>query len=453
MRLRVRPERIYSLSVNHSASVDQQLRTLKQLHADLMVLGFTGSYGRVAAFARNWRTDRQRESQTTGRGTFVPLIFGPGEAFQFDWSEDFAVLGGERTKLQVAHIKLSHSRAFLVRAYLLQTHEMLFDTHWHGFRVFGGIPGRGIYDNMSTAVTNILRGKEREYSQRFAQMCSHYLVKPVACTPGAGWEKGQVEKQVRDVRQWLFIPKPKFINLEELNQWLHDRCTQISHERKHPEYKDRTIQDVFKEEQTSLIPVTTEFEGYVEKECSVSSTSLVRYDRNHYSVPCKIAGQTTTIRAKANLILIIENGEQIASHQRIFDREKTIYNPWHYLDVLERKPGALRNGAPFQDWQLPSGLKRLQSRLSQVTGGDRQFVDILFAARLHGVDVTDKVCRKALSQGIIQSDVILNFLARELDTPEVKSVCTPPHLQLKMEPVADCSRYDHLRKGAKNATA
>ena len=125
----------------------KERRTVKQLHGDLVALGFTGSYNRVAAFARQWRAERQRELQTTGRGTFVPLSFCPGEAFQFDWSEDFAVLGGERTKLQVAHIKLSHSRAFLLRAYPLQTHEMLFDAHWHGFRVFGGVPGRGIYDS------------------------------------------------------------------------------------------------------------------------------------------------------------------------------------------------------------------------------------------------------------------------------------------------------------------
>lgn len=103
----------------------KQRRTAKQLHEDLVKLGYTGSYNRVAAFARDWRFDRQRESQTTGRGTFVPLTFSPGEAFQFDWSEDFAVLAGERTKLQVAHIKLSHSRAFVIRAYLLQTHAPL----------------------------------------------------------------------------------------------------------------------------------------------------------------------------------------------------------------------------------------------------------------------------------------------------------------------------------------
>jgi transposase len=107
----------------------KERRTVKRLHADLVTLGFTGSYARVAAFARRWKADRQREQQTTGRGTFVPLHFDPGDAFQFDWSEDFAVLGGERTKLQMAHIKLSHSRAFLLRAYPLQTHEMLFDVH------------------------------------------------------------------------------------------------------------------------------------------------------------------------------------------------------------------------------------------------------------------------------------------------------------------------------------
>lgn len=140
------------------------------MHADLVTLGFDGSYERVAAFVRAWKADRQHVMQTTGRGTFVPLVFQPGEAFQFDWSEDWAIIGGERVKLQVAHIKLSHSRAFLVRAYLLQTHEMLFDAHWHAFRVFGGISGRGIYDNMKTAIDRVRRGKQRDVNARFLAM-------------------------------------------------------------------------------------------------------------------------------------------------------------------------------------------------------------------------------------------------------------------------------------------
>ena len=133
----------------------KQKRTVKQLHADLVALGFAGSYGRVAAFARAWQTERQREQQTAGRGAFVPLVFQPAEAFQFDWSEDWAIIGGERTKLQAAHFKLCYSRAFIVRAYLLQTHEMLFDAHGQAFRVFGGVPRRGIYDNMRTAVDRV----------------------------------------------------------------------------------------------------------------------------------------------------------------------------------------------------------------------------------------------------------------------------------------------------------
>lgn len=133
----------------------KQRRTAKQMHADLMALGYEGSYNRVAAFARAWKADRQRDAQTSGRGTFVPLIFQPGEAFQFDWSEDWAMIGGKQTKLQAAHTKLSHSRAFVVRAYPLQTHEMLFDAMTQAFRVLGGVPQRGIFNNMKTAVDKI----------------------------------------------------------------------------------------------------------------------------------------------------------------------------------------------------------------------------------------------------------------------------------------------------------
>lgn len=131
----------------------KQKRTAKQLYVDLVALGFDGSYPRVAAFAREWKRSRQYEQQTSGRGTLVPLVFMPGEAFHFDWSEDWAIIAGERTKLQVAHSKLSHSRVFIVRAYLLQTHEMLFDALTQAFRVLGGVPRRGIYDNLWTPPT------------------------------------------------------------------------------------------------------------------------------------------------------------------------------------------------------------------------------------------------------------------------------------------------------------
>ncbi len=205
----------------------KQKRTLKQLHADLVSLGYDGSYCRVAAFSREWKADRQREFQTAGHGTFVPLAFEPGEAFQFDWSEDWAIIGHERTKLQVAHTKLSYSRAFIVRAYLLQTHEMLFDAHNHAFRVFGGIPGRGIYDNMRTAIDKVGRGKDRDVNVRFLAMASHYVFEPEFCNPASGWEKGQVEKNVQDARHRFFQPIPRFPSLEALNDWLELRCKEF----------------------------------------------------------------------------------------------------------------------------------------------------------------------------------------------------------------------------------
>jgi transposase len=152
-------------------------RTAKQMHAELVVLGYEGAYGRVASFVREWKADRLREQQTSGRGVYVPLVFQPGEAFQFDWSEDWAIIAGERTKLQVAHTKLSHSRAFIVRAYPLQTHEMLFDALGQAFRVLGGVAGRGIFDNMRTAVDQIGTGpnrigRARQVNRRFAAMAS-----------------------------------------------------------------------------------------------------------------------------------------------------------------------------------------------------------------------------------------------------------------------------------------
>lgn len=241
----------------------KQRRTVKQLHADLVALGFDGSYGRVAAFARAWKTQRQYEQQTSGRGTFVPLVFAPGEAFQFDWSEDWAVLGGERVKLQAAHTKLTHSKAFIVRAYPLQTHEMLFDALTQAFRVLGGVPHRGIFDNMKTAVDKVGTGKARQVNARFAALASHYLFEPEFCNPAAGWEKGQVEKNVQDARRRLWQRMPAFADLDALNAWLEEQCIAQWAEIPHGTLPG-TIAEVHAEELPSLMPLGGLFDGFVE---------------------------------------------------------------------------------------------------------------------------------------------------------------------------------------------
>src|SRR6195952_4969755 len=252
----------------------KQKRTVKQLHADLVALGFTGSYGRVAAFARVWKTERQREQNTAGRGAFVPLVFQPGEAFQFDWSEDWAVIGGERMKLQAAHFKLCHSRAFFVRAYPLQTHEMLFDAHNHGFRVLGGVPRRGIYDNMRTAVDRIGPSRERQGNAPLLALASHYLFEPEFCNPASGWEKGQVEKNVQDARHRLWQPMPQVASLEALNAWLEQRCFTLWEEIPHG-VEPGSVAAVWRQEMVCLMPVRRPFDGFVDETKRVSPTCLV----------------------------------------------------------------------------------------------------------------------------------------------------------------------------------
>src|SRR5882757_6307208 len=241
----------------------KQKRTTKQLHADLATLGYDGSYNRVAAFARDWKAARQQEQKTCGRGVFVPLAFLPGEAFQFDWSEDWAIIGGERTKLQVAHFKLSYSRAFILRAYPQQTHEMLFDAHNHAFRVLAGVPRRGIYDNMRTAVDKVGRGKERQVNARFSAMVSHFLFEADFCNPASGWEKRQIEKNVQDARHRLWQPAPNFLSLAALNDWLETRCRELWSQTPHGSHPG-AIAEAWAEEAQHLMQLPRPFDGFVE---------------------------------------------------------------------------------------------------------------------------------------------------------------------------------------------
>ena len=427
----------------------KQKRTILQLHADLVSLGYGGSYNRVAAFAREWKADRQREMNTTGRGTFVPLSFEPGEAFQFDWSEDWAIIGNERTKLQVAHTKLSYSRAFIVRAYLLQTHEMLFDAHNHAFRVLGGIPRRGIYDNMKTAVDKVGRGKERDVNARFLAMASHYLFELEFCNPASGWEKGQVEKNVQDTRHRLWQPTPRFPSLDALNDWLEARCKEYWAQTPHGKMQG-TIADLWAEEVPALMPASRPFDGFVEYTKRVTPTCLVHLERNRYSVPASFANRPVSLRVYPDRVVVAAEGVVICEHRRIIDRShdqpgKTVYDWRHYLAVVQRKPGALRNGAPFAE--LPEAFRTLQQHLLKKPGGDREMVDILALVLQHDEDAVLLAVEMALETGVPTKTHVLNLLHRLVDGKSITppTIDAPQALMLTNEPEANVERYDALR--------
>ena len=392
-------------------------------------------------YAKAWRW---RRSASTAQ-TYVPLVFSPGEAYQFDWSHEYVVLAGVTTKVKVAHVRLCHSRMFFVRAYPRASQEMVFDAHDRAFRLFQGACRRGIYDNMKTAVQTVLIGKERAFNRRFVQMCGHYLVEPTACTPGAGWEKGQVENQVGIIRGRFFTPRLRFKTYDELNAWLLDQCVAYARRHPHPVFKDRTVWQVFEDERPSLVGYRGPFDGFHAVPASVSKTCLVRFDSNKYSVAARAVGRPVEVHAYADRIVIRQDGEIVAEHARRFGRDQTVYDPWHYVPVLARKPGALRNGAPFKDWALPGALGRVRVRLAGHDDGDRQMVEILTAVLADGLAAVEAACAEALAGGVCSADVVLNILNRRRQPSETAPIPTPANLRLRFEPVADCTRYDRLR--------
>jgi transposase len=429
------------LTTNAAASVRERL-TLIRLFEELRGRGYEGGYDAVRRYARAWAL----ETAAAKVDAYVPLSFAPGEAYQFDWSHEIVLMNGLPMTVKVAHVRLCHSRMMFVRAYPRESQEMVFDAHDRAFAFFKGTCTRGIYDNMKTAVETIFVGKERTYNRRFLQMAGHYLVEPVACTPASGWEKGQVENQVGLVRERFFTPRLRVRSFDELNALLLDRCIAYAKAHRNPEFPDRTTWEVFEDERASLVPYRGPFDGFHAVAASVSKTCLVRFDNNKYSVAASAVGRPVEIRAYADRIVVRQDGRVVAEHPRSFGRGETIYDPWHYVPVLARKPGALRNGAPFKDWVLPGALDRVRRKLAGSNDGDRQMVDILAAVLDDGLVAVEAACAEALGEGVHSADVVLNILARRRPAGETITILTPDALKLRHEPIADCARYDALRR-------
>ena len=420
-------------------------RTALKLFQEIRTAGFDGDYSRVTEFVRRWRLN---SGQALVKA-YVPLRFELGEAFQFDWSEERLVIGGVWRKILASHLKLCASRAFVVQAYPTQSHEMLFDAHTRSFMALGGIPRRGIYDNMKTAVDKVNKGKGRTINSRFAAMASHYLFDPDFCNVASGWEKGVVEKNVQDsrLRIWQEAAKERFGSFTELNLWLLAKCRALWGELRHTEYGDLTIAEMLEHEQPSLMPMVTPFDGYVETLGKVSSTCLVIFDRCRYSAPCELVGQMVSIRIYPERLDFVAHDTVMASHVRCFERNQTRYDWQHYIPLIERKPGALRNGAPFAD--LPDPLLRLRSLLLKREGGDRIMAKVLTAVPKAGLESVLVAVEVVLESANLSAEHVENVLNR------LKVAPLPEHVETSLKvtevPIADTSRYDRLRTEANHA--
>ena len=312
--------------------------------------------------------------------------------------------------------------------------------------MFGGVPERGIYDNMKTAVDRVGRGKERQVNLRFLAMANHYVFEPEFCNPASSWEKGQVEKNVQDARPRLWQPVPNFPDLVALNTWLERRCLELWREIPHGTLAG-SIADVWAEEQPHLMPLPPAFDGFVEQNKRVSPTCLISFERNRYSGSASFANRPVGLRIYPDRVVVVAEGQ---IHERLIQRShhlpnRTIYDWRHSLAVIQRKPGALRNGAPFAE--LPPGFRRLQEQMLRRPGGDREMVDILSLVLHHDEQAVLAAVELALSEGLATKTHVLNLLHRLVDgkTTGGPLVETPQALMLRREPRANVERHDDLR--------
>ena len=260
------------------------------------------------------------------------------------------------------------------------------------------------------------------------------------------------------VRQRFFAPRVRVKSYEELNAWLIDRCIAWARAHRHPEVCDKSIWEMFEAERPSLVPYAGPFDGFHAVPASVSKTCLVRFDNNRYSVAASAVGRPVEIRAYAERIEFRQDGRVVGEHRRAFGRGETVYDPWHYVPVLARKPGALRNGAPFKDWVLPASLERVRRKLRRVPDGDRQATprDPDRVGPRDGRDPRRRAVRRpARGRGGLRRGALPGrpFRRRGSQHPGAPARAGPTGnhhgpdaLRLAHEPAADCSRYDNLRR-------
>jgi len=215
--------------------------------------------------------------------------------------------------------------------------------------------------------------------------------------------------------------------------------------RPHPEQKDMTVAEALEVKRPALQPMLAPFDGFHETQHAVTRTCLISFDRNRYSVAAWAVRRAVQVRAYVDRIVVRLGDEVIAEHPRCLGRDRTIYDPLHYLPVLENKPGALRNGAPFLSWELPPALGRLRRKLGSGDEADRRFVRVLAAISSDGLEAVEAATREALDPGAASDEVILNILSRRREPPPVRPLDVVVDLNLNHPPLADCARYDAVR--------
>jgi transposase len=409
------------LEADRSAPAKQR-HTAKRIFERLRAEhGYLGGYTVVKDYVRV-RRGQMKEA-------FVPLTHPPGHA-QVDFGQCIGIIGGVRTVMHVFCFDLPHSDAPFVKAYPAETTEAFLDGHVSAFAFFGGVPQSILYDNTKLAVVRILGDGQRARTRAFSELVSHFLFRDRFGRPGRGNDKGKVEGLVKFTQRTLMTPVPPAASFEALNASLIEACRARQGERagRHEEtIGERLVRDL-----AVLSPLPDGlFEPCEKKPAKVSSTGLVRYRTNDYSVPTRFAFQGVLVKGFVDEVAIICGDEIIARHGRIYGRDQFVFDPKHYLALLEQKPGALDQAAPLQGWTLPEGFQRIRRLLESRMGnrGKKEFIQILRLLEAFEEAIVAAAVVEAMRLGAISFDAVKQLvLARIEQRPARLDLARYPYL-------------------------
>ncbi|MBC8255483.1 MAG: IS21 family transposase [Ardenticatenia bacterium] len=437
-------QRIDDLLNENERLPPKQRYTSHTIYKELRKDGYQGSESTVRSYIGQRRKERRRCK------VYLPLEFDPGSDAQVDWGEAIVEMGGQRITVQLFYMRLCYSRKLFMMAFPTQKQEAFFEGHVQAFRHFQGAPRRITYDNLKTAVQKILEGHTRQEQQAFIAFRSHYLFESHFCTPGQGHEKGGVEHGVGFGRRNFMVPIPQVASFAELNRLLLAEC--LNDDARRVDRQPITIGAAWEVERAALLPLPTrDYPCCVTKPVCLTPYSQVEFETNRYSAPTDKVHPHLVLKAYPFRVDILYLEEILASHVRCYGRDQDIFNPLHYLPLLEQRPGAFQHAKPMRRWRetWPPAYERLLAKLQAEqahNGSVRELVKILKLHETYPANLIEQAVTQALAYGCIHADGVTLCL-RQLMHPEAAvaslDLTGNTRLDSHLEPL-DLRRYEQL---------
>jgi len=372
--------------------------------------GFSGCESSVRRYVRYAKA----RLGLSGKEAYIPLDPECAQEAEVDWGRGMAIVAGVRMSARLFCMRPRFSGKDFVRAYPCERQEAFFDGHIHGFSYYGGVFRTLVYDNLKSAVLRVLKGKTREEQREFVTFRSYYTFKAVFCNSGCGHEKGGVEGLVGFARRNYLVPVPEVGSFDELNELLLRRCQARGAQR--IAGRRATIDELFAEERQRLLCLPVHpYPNVKLTQARVSHYSTVTVDHNRYSVPTCYVGLWVSVERGIDQIAIMKDGKRIALHKRAYGKDKWVLDPFHYLELLSRKPGAFEAARPIRQWrtQWPEDLERLLTRFRKRQGesqGTKEFLCVLMLYQEHGKDEVNRVVKWALDLGLAEAASVKTLL-------------------------------------------